>query len=191
MTSAIAVFRGPDVTGRAVFIRISDQAALVDIKLSIKSSSAPNENQRLFGCHIHEYGNILQGCAGNETIGETSIDLLGSHWNPDSTKHPYHAGDLLNNIKVNRFGDAHVQFIDNNGLLASCERNILGRSVVVHSGTDDCGQHPDNPESQKNGNSGRMIGCAVIGRCTREFANNLLDSDSTSAIITSDKRQCL
>ncbi len=184
--AAIAVFHGPDVFGRAVFVRINDVATLVDIKLAIPArKNAPGE-RRLLGCHVHEYGNVQLGCK----VEEGNMVLLGRHWNPDAQPHPRHAGDLVNNVKVNRHGNARVQYIDQNGLLASCARTILGRSVVVHAGTDDCGQRADNVESHKSGNAGHMLACAVIGRCTREFADALLDNDDEATLTVDEARRC-
>lgn len=171
---AIASFDCQTVRGRAVFLRIDNHATLVDIRLTI-----PNRSDTFLGCHVHEYGNVLHGCKGtmkSEQTSDKTIAVLGSHWNPDKRPHPWHAGDLTNNLYVDRHGRAHLQYIDTNGLLASPWRNIYGRSIVVHGSTDDCGRG-STPLSKVNGNAGEMISCAVIGRSSREFANSLLESD--------------
>lgn len=39
---------------------------------------------------------------------------------------------------------------------------MVGRSVVVHSGTDDLGRG-NHPDSKTTGNSGTRLACGVIG----------------------------
>lgn len=41
--------------------------------------------------------------------------------------------------------------------------SVIGRAVVVHSGTDDLGLRGDEG-SLKTGNAGGRVGCGVIGR---------------------------
>ena len=57
---------------------------------------------------------------------------------------------------------------DNQISLRNLQRNIIGRSVVIHSGEDDLGRGGDE-ESLKIGNAGSRIGCAVIGYKTAYY----------------------
>lgn len=70
-----------------------------------------------------------------------------------------HIGDLgnvrsVNGVAVTKFSD---QVINLHGM-----RSVIGRSVVVHTGTDDLGKG-GHPDSKKTGNAGGRAGCGVIG----------------------------
>ena len=45
--------------------------------------------------------------------------------------------------------------------LKNNKRNILGRGVVIHKGTDDCGDG-NHKDSLKTGNAGDRLACGVI-----------------------------
>ena len=102
----------------------------------------PNSDSGFFAFHIHE---------GEDCGGDSFADTKG-HYNPQGQPHPRHAGDL-------------PPLLSQNGrALLAVETNrfnvweIIGRTVVVHSGADDF-------RSQPAGNSGTKIGCGVICRC--------------------------
>ena len=46
--------------------------------------------------------------------------------------------------------------------------NIIGRGLIIHNDTDDCGQG-GNHESLKTGNAGKRIACAVIGYSKQNY----------------------
>jgi Cu-Zn family superoxide dismutase len=46
--------------------------------------------------------------------------------------------------------------------LRGTKANIIGRGLIIHADTDDCGQGGDEA-SLANGNSGKRIACAIIG----------------------------
>lgn len=71
-----------------------------------------------------------------------------------------HIGDL-GNVRANAQGVADTKFSDQVINLAG-PRSIIGRAVVVHSGTDDLGK-TNHPDSKKTGNAGGRAGCGVIG----------------------------
>ena len=81
--------------------------------------------------HIHEYGDLRQGCKS-----------LGGHFNPYNSKHgsieytaERHAGDLINNLKCDVHGCFQYKYLDD---LLRVE-DLPGRSVVIHRLTDDYG----------------------------------------------------
>lgn len=103
-------------------------------------SGLPMESETgFFGFHIHQ-GEICSGMDYPET---------GSHYNPTDQAHPKHAGDLppllacqenaYLSVKTDRFS----------------VKDIIGRTVVIHS-------EPDDFHSQPAGNAGRKIACGVI-----------------------------
>lgn len=94
-----------------------------------------------FGFHIHEG----KSCGGPK-FGET-----GSHYNPQNTAHPEHAGDLPPLLSAG--GKAYLSVLTNRFSLAQ----VMGRTVVIHS-------EPDDFTTQPAGNSGEKIACGVIQR---------------------------
>ena len=71
-----------------------------------------------------------------------------------------HVGDL-GNFKTDAQGNAQGTVSDKFIKLIGPE-SVLGRTVVVHAGTDDLGKG-ENEESKKTGNAGARPACGVIG----------------------------
>lgn len=110
----------------------------------------------LHGFHIHEAGNLSEGCSS-----------CCAHFNPHNKKHggpnskERHLGDL-GNIKVDKNGNCKMTLYDKELKLRGSKYNIIGRSIVVHEDADDLGLG-GNAESLRTGNAGKRIGCGVIG----------------------------
>ena len=92
-----------------------------------------------FGFHIHE-GNACMGAGFAQT---------GDHDNPGGQEHPMHAGDLP--PLMLQQGSAHMEVRTDRFRV----RDILGRTVVIHS-------DPDDFRTQPSGMSGTKIACGVI-----------------------------
>lgn len=109
----------------------------------------------LKGFHIHEYGDISDGCK-----------TCGSHFDTKNNQHGdlndknSHTGDL-GNILFNEKGVCKIN-IKTNKLTLYGKNSILGRSLVIHAKKDDLGKY-DNKESKTTGNSGKRVDCCVIG----------------------------
>lgn len=126
----------PQLTG---WVRFYQERECVLIEAGI--SGLPENGTGFFGFHIHQG----QRCSGTDFSG------TGSHYNPWARPHPLHAGDLppllgchgnaYLSLKTNRF------FVD----------EIIGRTVVIHSDSDDF-------RSQPAGNAGKKIACGEIRR---------------------------
>jgi len=148
---AIAVFQGPVVYGTVVFEETSFGTVNVFINLS-GTGLIPNGLQ---GFHIHEYGDLSEGCKS-----------ACAHYNPFGKAHggpgtsERHVGDL-GNLKIDMFGTANYSTSDDI-IQLSGTYSIIGRSLVIHKNKDDCGMGNDK-ESLKTGNAGERIACAVIG----------------------------
>ena len=103
----------------------------------------------LHGFHIHEFGDLSDGCAS-----------AGGHYNPEGVDHGGlehgHVGDL-GNIKADDQGIARFQFKAPRVQL----HDVVGRAIVIHADTDDLGQGGDE-ESTKTGNAGDRVACGVI-----------------------------
>jgi len=101
------------------------------------------------GFHIHEYGDLSDGCAS-----------AGGHYNPDGVDHGSleqgHVGDL-GNIVADQSGTARFQIKAERVELS----DIVGRAIVIHADEDDLGKGGDE-ESLKTGNAGDRVGCGVI-----------------------------
>ncbi|ABI35792.1 superoxide dismutase [Ectropis obliqua nucleopolyhedrovirus] len=109
-----------------------------------------------YGFHIHEYGDMSNGCTS-----------AGEHYNPYNKNHggpnnlDRHVGDLGNIESVSSTASTHFKIISNMIMLQG-PYNVVGRSMVVHAQQDDLGQ-TDNPLSKTTGNSGGRIACGIIG----------------------------
>ncbi len=92
-----------------------------------------------FGFHIHQG----ESCTGTDFSG------TGSHYNPAEQAHPEHAGDLPPLLRYN--GNAYLSVRTDRFSV----KDIIGRTVVIHS-------DPDDFQTQPAGNAGRKIACGVI-----------------------------
>ncbi|WP_207495102.1 superoxide dismutase family protein [Aridibaculum aurantiacum] len=100
--------------------------------------------------HIHEHADC--GDHGNHA---------GGHWNPTGENHgkwgegSYHSGDF-GNINLDGSGKGTLELTSDRWSIGGDEKkNVVNKTVVVHSGVDDL-------KSQPSGNSGSRIGCGVI-----------------------------
>ena len=98
---------------------------------------------RIFGFHIHDGSS----CTGN---AEDAFADAGTHYNPHQCPHPEHAGDLPP-LLGSSSGYAFTNFFTDRFAVA----DIIGRTIIIHSG-------PDDFTSQPAGNAGRKIACGVI-----------------------------
>ena len=139
---AVAYVRGgadaPNINGQ---VRFYQEPRSVRVEADI--AGLPKDSEKgFFGFHIHE-GN---SCAG------TGFPQTGNHYNPDSTTHPRHAGDLP--PLMMQQGRAQMMVRTDRFRV----QDIIGRTVVIHS-------NPDDFNTQPAGNAGTKIACGVIGRC--------------------------
>jgi len=155
MNSAISVFQGPEVYGTVYFKE--NTSGTVNIYINLHGPGLiPNGEQ---GFHIHEYGDLSDGC-----------NSACAHYNPFGKSHGCpgspirHVGDL-GNLKIDVLGNANYTTSDD-VIQLSGEYSIIGRSLIIHKNRDDCGlgQGQLRNESLKTGNAGSRIACAVIGR---------------------------
>ena len=146
------------ISGYIQFTEIMEKGAkskrVSKLKINVQVSGL---SPGLHGFHIHESGNLIEGCSST-----------CKHFNPDNCKHGdildrkknRHAGDL-GNIKVDRHGICN-QVIYDKLLRLHGKYSILGRSVVIHENEDDLGRG-GNKESERTGNAGKRIACGVVG----------------------------
>lgn len=94
----------------------------------------PESETGIFALHIHEGRNCTDS---------------GSHYDPEENPHPLHAGDLPPLFSCR--GRAFLAVLTDRFSVSQ----ILGRTVIVHSG-------PDDFTSQPSGDPGTKIACGVI-----------------------------
>ena len=99
----------------------------------------PATDTGFFAFHIHENGN----CSGS------GFPNTGSHYDPDNRDHPLHMGDLPPLLSSG--GTAYLAVVTDRFHI----KDIIGRSVVIHS-------DPDDFRTQPAGNAGNKIACGVI-----------------------------
>lgn len=99
----------------------------------------PESETGFFALHIHEGSD----CCGPGFAG------TGNHYDPRGVEHPCHAGDLPPLLSSN--GKAMLSVVTNR--FRVCD--VIGRTVVIHSG-------PDDFTTQPSGNAGEKIACGVI-----------------------------
>jgi len=153
ISKAVVVLKGDSgVEGIVTFTQKSSTSAV-----TISGEVYGLNTDAKHGFHVHELGNTTGGCLST-----------GSHFNPDGNTHgapsdqssKRHAGDL-GNIQSDSNGTAKLSLTD--GVISlNGAYSIIGRSVVVHAGTDDLGKG-GNEESLKTGNAGGRAACGVIG----------------------------
>lgn len=137
---AVALVEGntthPNLSGQISFYDTMGEGILVTAEVF---GLPEKENKSgFFAMHIHENGD----CTG-------SFQNTGSHFNPEETLHPLHAGDFP--LLLSNHGYAWMAFWDDRIEL----KEIIGRTVVIHGQRDDF-------QSQPAGDAGEKIGCGVI-----------------------------
>ncbi|XP_041035475.1 superoxide dismutase [Cu-Zn]-like [Carcharodon carcharias] len=136
--------RDSNITGE---IRIQRQSSnRTEIMLDLHGFPS---NRKSHAMHIHEFGDLSQGC-----------ETLGGHFNPHNKKHGSHAGDL-GNFQPSPDGAVRLT-LANVQLHLQGSHSIVGRSIVIHENEDDLGHH-DSPGSLVHGNAGQRLACCVIG----------------------------
>ena len=124
------------------------------------------------GFHIHEYGDLTDGCKS-----------ACAHFNPDGMTHGgldtavRHFGDLGNITSSKSVAEGEL-FLPN-GRLDTSRYGILGRMIIVHADRDDLGMGGDE-ESLKTGNAGKRLACGVIGLADPDTDTMTMDAESTS-----------
>ncbi len=123
----------------------TDQGVLIELEVS----GLPAGEWVAF--HVHETG---------ECDHSTDHESAGGHFNPTDAEHGYlaeggpHAGDMPNQY-VGADGVLRAQVFNTMVTLDEGEAGILGRSLMIHGGTDDY-------VSQPAGDAGDRYACAVI-----------------------------
>ncbi|MFM9989613.1 superoxide dismutase family protein [Flavobacterium sp.] len=132
------------VSGTANFVEKNGTVTMV----ANLSGLTPGEH----AIHIHEKSD----CSAAD--GSSA----GGHWNPTFKKHgkwgsaEHHKGDI-GNFTADEKGNATVKFSTNEWCIGcdDATKDILGKGLIVHKGTDDF-------TSQPAGNAGARVACSAI-----------------------------
>jgi Cu-Zn family superoxide dismutase len=146
---AVCVINQNNINGTIIFKEdLKNKNVIITINLS---GLTPG----LHGFHVHEYGDLREGCGS-----------LCGHYNPKNKKHggpndkERHVGDL-GNIKANANGVCKMKFTDKVIKLRG-KYSIIGRSIVIHEDEDDLGKG-GHSDSLTTGHAGKRIACSIIG----------------------------
>ena len=131
----------PDIRGVVQFYERQNNVLVV-----VEMMGLPTMNETckkgIYALHIHEG----EACKGN---AQEPFADVGMHYNSMQCQHPYHAGDLPPLFENE--GYALSVFLTNRFKI----REILGKTVIVHSDVDDF-------RTQPSGNAGEKIACGEI-----------------------------
>lgn len=146
--TAVAVMEsksGSSLTGKVTF---TEKNGEVTMEALIKG--LPEGKHAI---HIHEKGD----CSSKD--GKSA----GGHWNPTNQPHGkwgspegYHKGDI-GNFTTKPDGVGAIALTTNEWCIGCDDKtkNIVGKSIIVHDGTDDF-------TSQPSGDAGTRVGCGAI-----------------------------
>ncbi len=133
--------------GEAKFYQLENGMIKMDLEINF-----PARADSTVAVHFHEHGDC-----GN--MGENAH----GHWNPTKENHgkwgsaAYHSGDI-GNIQLDAKGHGSITVTTDRWSTTDGDaKNIMGRGIIVHGGTDDY-------TTQPTGNSGPRVGCGVIAK---------------------------
>ncbi|KAL8639187.1 MAG: hypothetical protein Q9228_003750 [Teloschistes exilis] len=176
MVKAVAVLRGDSTVKGTVTFEQSNESSPTTISYDIQG----NDPSAKRGMHVHQFGDNTNGCtsAGPHCKNATPIIIHFQAGNqltihsPKRTVNPFskehgapsdsvrHVGDL-GNFETDGQGNAKGSVTDKLVKLIGPE-SVLGRTIVVHAGTDDLGKG-GHEQSKTTGNAGGRPACGVIG----------------------------
>jgi len=122
-------------------------------KVKLEAAFSGLNPDKKHAIHLHE----------NADCSADDASSAGGHWNPTDDQHGkwkdsdgYHLGDI-GNLKADENGNATISF-ETDKWCIDCDdsdKNIVGRSVVLHADEDDF-------KSQPAGDAGDRISCGEI-----------------------------
>ncbi|KAF2431456.1 copper/zinc binding superoxide dismutase, partial [Tothia fuscella] len=146
----VAVLRGDSKVSGTVTFEQESESSPTTITWKITGND-PNAER---GMHVHAFGDNTNGCTS-----------AGPHFNPENKEHGApddevrHVGDL-GNFKTDGQGNGEGSHTDKLIKLIGAQ-SVIGRTIVVHAGTDDLGKG-GHAESKKTGNAGARPACGKL-----------------------------
>lgn len=133
-----------DTTGAEVGSATFKQTSNGRVRVTVQVSGLTRGKH---GIHVHAIG----------LCDPAAFTSAGSHFNPTSSTHGHHAGDL-GNISINNRGSGKLRLNTTQFTLSDGSLSILdgdGSALIIHAGEDDLVTNP-------TGNSGARVVCGVI-----------------------------
>lgn len=135
---------GSSVTGTASFIEKNGKVTFVAQLAGLKPGA--------HAIHIHEKSDCSSADGSS----------AGGHWNPTFKKHgkwgvgEYHKGDI-GNFTADEKGNGSITLTTDEWCIGCGDpaKDILGKGLIVHQGTDDF-------TTQPSGNAGARVACSAI-----------------------------
>jgi len=159
MSTAIAHVELAPTEGSDVYGHLTFTVENGGVRLAGTISGLEPDSVR--GFHIHEFGD----CSAPDAMS------AGGHWNPLGHDHgrrghgEYHAGDM-DNVRADASGSASVgDLLQGLEIGTGSDLDVIGRSVIVHKGTDDY-------VSQPTGDAGGRAACGVIELRQGEYGSD-------------------
>uniref|UniRef100_A0A0A9WBK0 Extracellular superoxide dismutase [Cu-Zn] n=1 Tax=Lygus hesperus TaxID=30085 RepID=A0A0A9WBK0_LYGHE len=160
-TAAVAILGGTvgyttgSVKGVVRFIQADSNTCVID-------GTVDGLTPGLHGLHVHECGDISQGC---DSVGKHFDMNNSTHGSPADAPDKRHTGDL-GNVEANEDGRSTFRIKDH----CLNVNDIIGRSIIVTQNEDDLGRG-SNEQSKIDGNSGKRLACGIISRAAGVFQN--------------------
>ena len=145
VTTLLAAKSESNVSGNIVFTEDNGTVSMIATMTGLE----PGEH----AIHIHE----------SSDCSAADGSSAGGHWNPTAQQHGkwgdetgYHKGDI-GNFTADESGNATVTFSTDEWCIGCGDetKDILGKGVIVHAGTDDF-------TTQPTGDAGGRVSCAGI-----------------------------
>lgn len=156
---------GLDV-GEVVFKGRGNEVSRVEVKVAAASATGLGD---FHGFHIHTTGVCNPAPSGSTNVPYGSA---GGHWNPGSSTHGAHAGDMPS-VLIHADGKAYAEF-DTDRFAVSELLDFDGSAVILHVGRDNFANIPtvyssgDPAEAGPNaatlatGDAGGRFACGVV-----------------------------
>uniref|UniRef100_A0A0R3PEU8 Superoxide dismutase [Cu-Zn] n=1 Tax=Angiostrongylus costaricensis TaxID=334426 RepID=A0A0R3PEU8_ANGCS len=109
------------------------------------------------GFHVHEFGDLGNGCLA---AGNHFNPLRSDHGSPVNPPSRRHVGDLGNIMTP--ANDSTMIDIQDSLIAFTGTRGIVGRAFAIHANVDDLGTG-GNEGSRTTGNAGSRLACGIIG----------------------------
>ena len=153
--SGIAVLE-PNTHGISGIIRFSEESDKKRMKITYDIKGLKDGEH---GFHIHEYGDLTNGCASAGPHFNPFHNVHGGLNSPSTKRHLGDLGNLTAKDGKSK-GTLYAPYLT----LVRGKTAVLGRMIVIHADKDDLGlgEGVARKESLITGNAGKRLTCGII-----------------------------